>query len=262
MPHIRRLLIHSNGPALWPEHKPLEEVLALKDSTPESVWLTTYQGETSASETSVFSPDWFIKTNRRFDPLAVGEIKQRSIRRFISFDTAERTKTTSAWTAWAVGELMPDYRLAIVEVGRRRVGFPQLLPLIEEVALSHLYDGKLESVIIEDASSGVQAVQTFQGATDSFMADLIVPYQPTVSKLLRAQQASVWCKNGSILLPLVSPNHPWVEVFLKEFFKYPNTTFADQADAVSQLINFTQHLLSAGFRARNVGIGMESMQED
>jgi phage terminase large subunit-like protein len=53
-----------------------------------------------------------------------------------------------------------------------------------------------------------------------------------------------------VLLPHPGPDAPWLMDFEDELFSFPQGTFADQADAFSQLILFLENYLSEGWAAR------------
>jgi phage terminase large subunit-like protein len=109
---------------------------------------------------------------------------------------------------------------------------------------------KLRNVLIEDKASGISATQTLRATADPWLADIITPFQPIGDKSQRAEQAAVWCQNGSVLLPEPGPDVPWLLDFEDELFLAPQSEFMDQVDAFSQLVLFVERLLEAGFHAR------------
>lgn len=245
--------LHKNGPALWPENKPLAEVLDLRDTTPAPIWGSTWQSSPTPPGGSCFHREWFTKN--RFDAGKRAHINT-CIARYISWDTAEKTADTNAYTAAVIGELWPDYRLAIRFVWRDRLEFPDLSPAIERFGRLYNDDFKLRAILIEDKSSGVAAIQTLARSTDKRIASLIVrrPVTSGNDKTMRANQAATWCKNGSVLLPDPGPACPWLLDFEDEMFTFPGSIFKDQVDALSQLVIYLENILSAGWKARNKGI--------
>lgn len=240
-----RYKLHDAGPALWPEHKPLDEVLELQATTPAHIWEATYQGRPTAPGGQVFKRKWF---RQRFD---AADIANQVIGRWLSCDTAMKAKQNSAFTAICVGEMMPDYRLFVRELWRGRWEFPDLSEEIEAVARRHNYDGKLKAIIIEDKSSGTSAIQTLQASSEDWLARLIVGFSPSGSKEERAEQSATWCKNGSVILPEPSFACKWLATFEEEFFNFPQSRFADQIDSFSQLVIYLENYLASGWRARN-----------
>ena len=242
MPSTRALRLHT-GRVLWPEHKPEAEVLALQAETPELTWETTYQGNMVNPSGAVFLREWWTGKNRWSDRSDPGPV-------WISFDTAESEAMGSAYTAWCVGTLLPDYRLRLDEAGRRRVEFPQLVELIKSVAQRYQSD-YLQAIIIEDKSSGKQAVQTLRQQAERWLAKRIIAYNPRVDKPMRWNQSASWCALGCVLLPHPGGSVPWLFEFEDELFGVPGSATLDFADAFAQLIIFTENLLSEGWRARS-----------
>lgn len=247
MHRSHRYLLHTNGPALWPAHKPLTEVLELQATTPQPVWEATYQGNPTPPGGVVFQRSWWRHSENRFTP---GELR-RGIGRYISWDTGLKDKEKNAFSVGIVGEILADYRLAIIEVRRDRLTFPDLPEAIE--AQAHRWRGGdlLKNVIIEDKASGTSAYQTLLASTTApWLAPILFPFQPGGGKTQRAQQAAVWCKNGSVLLPHPGDAVPWLLDLEDELFTFPGSTWADQVDALSQLVLFTEAILAEGWRSR------------
>jgi predicted phage terminase large subunit-like protein len=167
---------------------------------------------------------------------------------FWSWDTSNKAKITSAYTAGVLGGLTPDYRLALYRVRRDRIQFPDLPQVVADEA-QPVFD-KLEAVVIEDQASGTQTLQTIRASSDQALAAKLVEYRPAGSKIERGQRAGVWCKRGCVLLPHPSTAAPWLHAFENELFNAPDTQYMDQHDAFSQLVNYTEHLLAAGWHAR------------
>jgi predicted phage terminase large subunit-like protein len=234
---------------LWPQHKPLPEVLELKGTTPVGIWEGTYQGNPMPPAGTVFQREWWKGEDRRFDA-AERKLVTTCVARWISWDTGLKDEEDNAYTACVVGELWPDYRMAIREVWRERLQFPALPPKIEMYARKHNRDGKLRAVIIEDKASGISAYQTLKAGAEDWLADLLVAFMPSGDKEVRAQQAAVWCKNGCVLLPWPGLAVPWLVDFEDELFNFPGSSFMDQVDAFDQLVLFTENLLAEGWRAR------------
>ncbi|MCP5019882.1 MAG: hypothetical protein GY938_32045 [Ketobacter sp.] len=243
-----KYLIHSDGPLLWPGHQDLDEVLKIKATTPLLIWAGTYLGNPTPSGGYTFKRTWWADKNRYdYDDKAWSN---QCVGRWISWDTAEEAKETSAYSAYVVGELTPDYRMCIRRVKLDRIEFPALPGIIEQVAERHNRDGKLKACIVEYKSSGVQAMQTLLAVAPDWLKALMVSFSPTISKEQRGQQAAVWCKNGSVLLPHPSDSNPWLMDFEDHLFDFPQSSIKDDADAFNQLIMYTENLLAAGWHTR------------
>lgn len=241
-----RVVLHHNGPALWPEHKPIGEVLWLQKTTPELVWSATYQGRPAIAGGHSFKREWWQGENRRFD-LGVG---RHVVARYVSADTAYKAGEDNDYFAHTVGELLADSRLAITYVKRKKLEFPELVDELERIAIGENGDGLLRGVIIEDKASGTSALQTLGRAGPEWLQPLLIPCLPTTDKETRYDQAGVWCKNGSVILPYKSAELTWLAEFEDELFSVPQSAHDDMADSFAQLVLYLELLLEDGLRTR------------
>jgi predicted phage terminase large subunit-like protein len=248
MPVTHKVLLHQNGPALWPEHKPLAEILELQATTPAPIWSSIYQGAPTAPGGTIFHRAWWRGKNR-YDA-ADHRLVSDCIGRWISWDTALKDTNDAAYTACTVGELQPNYKLAIREVYRERLEFPELPQVMGQVTSRYNADRKLRGVLIEDKASGTSAYQTLMAGADRDMQQLLIPFMPVGDKDTRANQAAVWCHNDCILLPEPSAAVPWLLDFEEELFGIPTSTYRDQGDAFAQMIIYTENYLAQGWHAR------------
>lgn len=250
MTTTHRYLVHSLGPALWPEQRPLREVQALHAETVETVWEATYQGNPTPPAGYTFKRKWWQRGANRYDA-ADNALKNLTVGRYVSLDTAEKADEVHDYTAVCVGELLPDYQLVIRYMLEQRVEFPELTDLISAQIRRWDYDNKLKALIIEDKSSGTQAIQTLRASAAPEIRDLLVAWQPAGDKVQRYQQAAVWCRNGMVLLPHPSAAAPWLLDFEDQLFSLPEAVNDDQGDAFAQLIIYLENYLSAGFHGQH-----------
>lgn len=206
----------------------------------EGLWVTDPRNKP-------FKREWWRGQNRYH--LSSKKNKNMVVSRWISWDTALKDKEENAYTAYVVGEITSNYTLQIRLVWRGRPIFPELPQIMETIARQWDYDEKLQGIIIEDKASGTTAYQTLIAQAPAWIRPLLVAWQPKVNKEERANQAGVWCKRDCILLP-----HPdgsnWLPDFENELFNFPDSTFADQVDAFSQLIIYLEHWLAVGWHSR------------
>lgn len=240
------------GDALWPSKYPVDKLQRIEQAVGEYVWASLYQQRPTSAGGSIFLREWWEDANR-FDAAAGGH-SQSSVARFISWDTAVKDGEDNAYSARIVGELTADYRLKVREVWRGRLQLPGLLAEIERSARRWGQDGKLRSIIIEDKASGTGAIQTLRAGAPEWLAGLLHPFQPDGNKEARAHRASVWCANGSVLLPRPSEAVPWLADFEGELFDFPRSTYADQVDAFNQLVDYLRNYLAEGHRGRMDGL--------
>ena len=246
---LHEVVIHNRGPALWPDHKPLDEVLELQRSTPELVWEGTYQGRPTPPGGFIFKRDWWRNSNR-YDPSHPD--RPTAWGRYISWDTAlkDDPKNDTDYSSFTVGDLWPDYRLAVTFSLSQRMEFPELSDAITYWGKEYNRDGLLNAILIEDKASGTSAIQTLQRMADPEIAPLIVPFVPTTDKVTRAKQASVYCKRDCVQFPIPGLSVPWLPDFEQELFSFPQGAHDDRVDSFSQLILYIENLLDYGYHAR------------
>ena len=145
---------------------------------------------------------------------------------------------------------MPDYRLRIVEVYQDRMDFPTLTDTIETVARRYNHDGILKNIVLEDKVSGTSAVQTLRRQGSPDIRPRISAFIPRVDKVSRANQAAVWCKNGSVVLPRPTATSDWLFDFEEELFQFPQSAHDDRTDSFVQLILYLEQILSYGYQMR------------
>ena len=208
----------------------------------EGLWITDPTGKP-------FQAEWWAQGRNRYH-VTDSKLKNLVVARWVSFDTAMKDKEDNAYTACTVGELLPDYRMVVREVWRDKLQFPDLPDTIQKIAQRWNYDDKLRAVIIEDKASGTSAYQTLMRSAPTWIQKILVAFQPSGDKEQRGNQAAVWCKRGSVLLPHPSNDAPWLADFEGELYPFPLSIFKDQVDSFAQLIIYIENLLAEGWHAR------------
>lgn len=226
------------------------EIEAARQSLPERVFRQEYLAEFLAETgENAFRREWWHERQRYHEP----DLRGRVVARYQSWDTAEEIGDGNAWTVGVTFEVLKDYRAAVRHVYRERITFDALPGTIESMARQFNADGLLRGVIIEDKSSGKSARYTLQAAAPGWLREMIYPFKPQGSKEARASAASVWCRNGMVLLPHPGDDVPWLLPFEDELFSFPQSAYADQVDAFGQGITFLENYLAEGWRARTGG---------
>jgi hypothetical protein len=196
----------------------------------------------------IYLRKWWDGINR-YDPTD-RSYYNKSIGRWLSWDTALKDNEQNDYTSLTVWDLLPDYRILLRFAWWRKLQFPQLASAIADEAQRWNYDRKLRGIIIEDKASGISALQTLsQGAEE--IAALLVPFNPgTTSKVGRSRQASLWCERGSVLLPEPADEVPWLLEYEEILFEFPTKVIKDPVDSTSQAILHLENLLAEGWQAR------------
>ena len=225
------------------------EVEAARGGLPERIFRQEFLAEFLAETgENIFRREWWQERNRY--PADGRALRGQVVARYQSWDTAEEIGDGSAWTVGVTVEVLKDYRMAVRHVYRERMTFDALPSTIENMARQWNADGLLKGVVIEDKSSGKSARYALQAAAPVWLRELIHPFRPQGSKEARASAASVWCRNGMVLLPHPGDEVPWLLTFEDELFSFPQSAYADQVDAFGQAVTFLENYLSAGWQAR------------
>lgn len=214
----------------------------LRDQLRYGKWITDPRGKP-------FNLDWWKGRNRYDDPR---KARNRSIGRWLSYDTASKTEDHNAYTAYVAFDMQPDYRVAVTGVWKDRVLGADVPDVIVEHALKWNEDGKLQGIVIEDQSSGTVAIQTL-GRRGDWIANKIVSFNPAPfgDKLKgRPTRAAVWCKRGCILLPVPHESAAWLLEFTKDLSAFPEAQFKDTIDAFNQGVIYLEHYIAEGWRGR------------
>jgi predicted phage terminase large subunit-like protein len=225
---------------------PPAELESARLELPERVFRQEYEASFVDDASMIFDREWWLGKHR-YDATTLNW--NMSVGRWLSWDTGLKDKDTNAYTARVVGEMLPDYRMAIRHVYRDRHTFPALPEAIGQDARMY-NDGKIRHILIEDKASGTSAIQTLRNTAERWMVPLLVAFEPKGSKEQRAEQAAVYCRNGCVLLPEPSGAVPWLMDFENELFSAPLGEFMDQVDALSQMILWTENYLAQGWHSR------------
>ena len=226
------------GEILWPKRFGKEQLDYEKKIKGEKYFAGQYQQRPSPIAGNTFKREWFENWILNTDV----------VERFISWDTAASIGNGSAYSACTVGELTSDYRLFIREIWRDRLEFPQLQKAIEDMAKK--YKHKLNRIIIENKSSGTSVLQALQQSSGDEIADLLFGFNPVGKKEERGSIISIWCENGSIILPPPNEMNPWLFEFEEELFNFPNCKYKDQVDSFNQLVFYLRRYLAEGHKYR------------
>lgn len=223
------------------DRKEYEEALAALGELDETLYRQRRYGDwIRDSSEQAFKPEWWEGRNR-YLPEEAYRLWNACIGRYAALDTANKAEEHNAYSALTVGDLQDDYSLPLRYVARKRLEFPDLVDwTIEELAQFNR-DSKLRAVIIENAASGIQLIQTLRRSGPPWLRHLVVAVKPPRGGKPEAyKNAAVWAKRGMMPLPHPSSLNPWLHDFEKEIFAAPNSTYLDQADSMSMLLNYLE----------------------
>ena len=238
------------GEALCPERYDEKALKRILNVIKERAFNSQFQGRPTKSGGNVFMTKWWAGDSTRYAASDIPIIRRQSVGRWMSFDTAYSEEGNASYSALVVGDMLSDYRLRITDVQRGHFAFPELVKWVTRCIQDHNADGKLKQISIEQKASGMSLTQVLEQKLAPELVGLIDPVQPKGSKEERANAASYWCENGSIVLPWPGMAVPWLPPFTDELFAFPAAPRDDQVDAFTQIIDRTIYWLQAGIDAR------------
>lgn len=225
------------GELLWPDRFGANEIASLK------VDLGTYgsagqlQQRPAPEGGGMVSINWF----KRYSAPPM-----RLRRTTFSIDCANKKTNANAWNVIEVwGEDM-DGMDCLLAVYRFRAEYPEL----RRIVISHFLKWSPEAVLIEDKANGIALIQdlrepeTLRGIARQMGVTQIpmipcIPIEPEGDKVTRMSIESPYIEAGGCALPTVAA---WLPEFELEISMFPNSTFMDQIDTLSQYLMWKRSL--------------------
>ena len=183
-----------------------------------------YQQQPIPADGNLIKAEWLVTYEAGFDPSAHGgHIVQ-------SWDTASKEGALNDWSV-CITALEYRGRVWLIDVFRARLTFPNLKAKV--ISLARQY--RARTLLVEDAASGTQLLQTLWAEEPSGVPRPIAR-RPEADKHSRMAGVSGQIAGGQLLLP---PDAPWLAGFKTELLGFPFARHDDQADALTQLMNWT-----------------------
>ena len=197
------VLGRSPGEPLCPELHPLDELLVTRNTSTPYQWAALYQQRPAPEGGGLFKNEWL---QHRYTTLpATG-------RRFATVDPAFSLKTTADYTAMGAWLYEPGTKkLYLIDMIRRRIEGPDLIPTLREFATRH----SLREWWVEKTAAQLNIIQelTRQGFP-------VRELKADADKTSRAHAATPWFMQGRVLLP---ESAPWLRDYLDEMLAFtPN----------------------------------------
>lgn len=147
----------------------------------------------------------------------------------ISWDTANKVKETSAYSACCIFGVTASKQYYLLHVYRERLELPSLFKKVKEVYEQYKKQYSISvDLLIEDAASGIQIIQLLKD--EGFYC---IPIKPSSDKLSRFKGAAVFVERGDVFVPKTKQS--WWPEFENELRRFPNSKYKDQADSFSQV---------------------------
>lgn len=220
----KRTVIRHPGEPLHGERESLETLAAIKANISEYQFYSQYQQSPVPMGGGMIKTEWL----QRYEAHELPETFEMIVQ---SWDTASKVNNFSDYSV-GITLGMKNKKIYVLDVKRARMDFPSLRRA--SIELHNQY--KPQTILIEDASSGIQLVQDLkeQGIY------CVKPIRPEGDKQTRLfAQASLF-ESGKIHLPTKAH---WVDDFIHELTAFPSAKFDDQVDAVSQALTYLRDRL-------------------
>jgi predicted phage terminase large subunit-like protein len=218
-PYGVRTVKRRAGEALDPQREPLEILEQIRAVQGEYNFAGQYQQTPSPSGGGMIKIDWFARYTQQTRPQEFEFI-------FQSWDTADKNTELSDYsvcTTWGVSKR----QLYLLNVFRKRLVYPDLKRAVLDQRLTF----GASVVVIEDKASGTQLIQELinEGRYG------IVGYQSKLDKIMRMHSVTSMIEAGLVYLP---EQANWLEVLLHELATFPRAKHDDQADSISQALDW------------------------
>ena len=147
----------------------------------------------------------------------------------LSWDTASKPGQLNDWSVCVTAHVRRT-EVRILNVFRQRLTFPELRR--HAIRLARLYRASV--ILIEDAASGTQLLQTLRSEQPEGVP-WPIQRRPEGDKYSRMQGVAGQIEGGQLMLPEDAAR---LADFKAEILGFPNARHDDQADALSQLMNW------------------------
>jgi predicted phage terminase large subunit-like protein len=214
-----RTVRRREGDLLHPDREPLHVLEAMKKTLGSYNFAGQYQQAPAPHGGGMVKTEWFRRYTEAEKPEKFSFI-------FQSWDTAS-TQTTfsdySVCTTWGIHK----GNFYLLHVLRKRMEFPEL----KRTVLLQANAFTVRNILIEDKASGIQLIQELraQGLIG------VSAYKSDQHKAVRMNSVTLTLEQGCVFLPAGAP---WLEDFLHELSLFPNGKHDDQADSMSQALDW------------------------
>lgn len=219
----RRKVHHRKaGDVLHPERESLEVLEAQRLAMGSSAFEAQYQQNPVPIIGNMVKAEWLRIYTEADLAAKPGRIVQ-------SWDTASKDGVHNDWSVCITANIHRT-EIRIIDVFRRKLTFPDLKK--HAIRLARQFEAR--AMLIEDAASGQQLLQVLRNEKPQGVP-MPIPRKPEGDKVSRMAGVSGQIEGGQLLLPAEAP---WLVEFKKELLGFPNARHDDQADALTQLMNW------------------------
>jgi len=215
--HVRRA-----GDILHPERESLTVLEGQKLLMGSQTFMAQYQQDPAPATGNLVQAEWLRTYPATFDPYECGQIVQ-------SWDTASKEGRDNDFSVCVTAHVLRS-EIRILDIFRRKLAFPEL----KRHAIRLCRDYRARTILIEDQASGTQLIQILR-SEQPHGVPFPIARKPEGDKYSRLAGACAQIEAGQLLLP---EEADWKHELIKELLAFPNGRHDDQADALSQLMNW------------------------
>ncbi len=205
------------GEALHAAREPLALLEQVKGELGSTNFSAQYQQQPIQREGALLRPFWF----KRFEGMPEGSCVQ-------SWDTAVKAGDGHDASACATF-VVQDGVHHLVDMLVARLEYPAL----KRAICNHAARFSPVAVLMEDKASGQSLLQELRGETEL----PLIARMPVQDKISRMERVTPMMEAGQVALPKVAG---WLAALEEELFRFPDSGHDDQADAISQYLNWVR----------------------
>lgn len=217
--HLRRA-----GEALHPDYESLEVLEGIRRELGSDIFSAQYQQSPVPPGGAMIKRAWL----RYYDKPPERDYRTKVIQ---SWDTAAKDGAQNDWsvcTTW----LIVEGRYYLLDLVRGRYEYPKL----REMAVTLAQRDKPDTILIEEASTGIALAQELRGVLSRPVNP--IPVERDKVGRLYVQQAKF--EAGLVLFPRNAPFLPQLEA---ELLAFPQSKTDDQVDSISQALAYKRKVL-------------------
>ena len=219
-----RIHRRQTGDLLHPARESRQILDGLKATMGSSVFSAQYQQAPVPAGGNLVEREWLQYVPRPPAAMPRDLIVQ-------SWDCASKDGTLNDYSV-CITALIRGRSIFVLDVFRQKLKFPDLVKAAERLAEHH----RAHTILIEDAASGTQLIQTLRHANHSNIPSPIAR-KPEGDKISRLAGATHRIEAGNLILP---EDASWLADFERELLAFPSGRHDDQVDALAQLLNWNR----------------------
>jgi predicted phage terminase large subunit-like protein len=198
--------------ALWPEQYPVKALEAIRHDIGAQAFEALYQGRPTPADGDVWRRTWFDANAYEEEPELMAALT--------AWDTAFKTSQSNDYTGWCRAGVDWRGHIYIMDFGRERLEFPDLLRYVEAGRGGDMS----EVAVVEDAASGQSAIQALRSCSRG-----VIAMSADADKSARAKAVTQHFEAGKVH---VNRKHPMYERLVGECTSFPFGRHDDMHDAM------------------------------